>query len=204
MSKPQALSARSVLAEAKQESVRVAIAEHALEMFAERGYEATTVDEIARKAGIGRRTFFRYFESKDDVVLWRFDQFARGAVQLLRQRPAREPALTALERALTEASEFYNRNPAQTVKVLKLTEETRSLFAQQLLQQERWKGWFADELRARGRYPDGSVQPEITAAVGFEAMAQAVRRWVDAPALGLSTQIARGFSALRKITGARP
>jgi AcrR family transcriptional regulator len=199
MRKAQALAATPTLTEAKQESVRTTIGDHALKLFSERGYEATTVDDIARAAGIGRRTFFRYFDGKDDVVLWRFDQFARHVVALLTARPAKEPALTAMERALTEASEFYNRDPEQTLRVLKLTEETRSLLGQQLLQQDRWKAWFADVLRERGKHKDGSVQPDITGAIAFEAMAIAVRRWVDAPEAGLSAQIARCFAALRKV-----
>jgi AcrR family transcriptional regulator len=198
MSKPQALAGPSLL-EAKQESVRTTIGDHALRLFSERGYEATTVDDIAKAAGIGRRTFFRYFDSKDDVVLWRFDQFARHAVALLRARPSREPALSALERALTEASEFYNRDPEQTLGILKLTEETRSLLGQQLLQQDRWKSWFAEVLRERGRHAQGSLQPEITSAIALEAMALAVRNWVDAPEQGLSAQIARCYATLRKV-----
>jgi AcrR family transcriptional regulator len=192
-------SAAPSLQAAKQETVRSTIAEHAIPLFCERGYDRTTIDDLARAAGIGRRTFFRYFDTKDDVVLWRFDMFARHAVTLLRERPAREPALTALEHALTEASEFYNQQPEQTVRILRLTEETPSLYAQQLLQQDRWKGWFADVLRERGKFGEGSVQPEIAAAAGFEAMAIAVRRWVDAPAVGLSQQISRCFAALRKV-----
>ncbi|HEX5657393.1 MAG TPA: TetR family transcriptional regulator [Polyangiales bacterium] len=197
MSKSQAVATPSLL-EAKQESVRTTIGEHALRLFAERGYEASTVDDIARAAGIGRRTFFRYFDGKDAVVLWRFDQFARRAVALLRARPSREPGLTAMERALTEASEFYNQDPEQSLRILKLTEATRSLLAQQLLQQDRWKTWFAEVLRERGKHVEGSLQSDITAAVALEAMALAVRRWVDAPELGLSALIARCFAALRK------
>ncbi len=198
MPKVVALQIPSLL-EAKQASVRTAIAEHALRLFSERGYEATTVDDIARAAGIGRRTFFRYFDGKDAVVLWRFDQFARHALALLRERPSKEPALTALERALSEASEFYNRDPEQTVRVLKLVEETSSLLAQQLLQTYRWQSWFAELLRERGTHAEGSLQPEITAAVALEAMAQAVRRWVDAPELELGALIVRSFAALRKV-----
>jgi AcrR family transcriptional regulator len=199
MSKSPALATPSLL-EVKQESVRTTIGEHALRLFSLRGYEATTVDDVARAAGIGRRTFFRYFDGKDDVVLWRFEQFGRHAVARLRARPSREPALTAMERALTEASEFYYRDPEQTQRILKLTEQTRSLLAQQLLQQDRWKRWFAEVLRERGKYAESSLQPELTGAVAFEAMALAVRRWVDAPEHGLSAQIARCFAALRKVS----
>ena len=187
------------LVEAKQYSVRITIAVHAQRLFRERGYSATTIEDIAKAAGIGRRTFFRYFDTKDDVVLWRFDQFARHAVSLLEARPAHESMLTALERALTQASEFYNQDPEQTLFVLRLTEATPGLYAQQLLQQDRWKRWFAEGLRTREQCLPTALEPHIAATAGFEAMAIAVRRWGDEPAIGLTQHIARSFEALRAV-----
>jgi len=187
------------LIERKQESVREAIGGSASRLFLEKGFHAATIDDIAKAAGIGRRTFFRYFETKEDVVLWKFDQFARHVVTLIGTRPAREPALVALQRALTEASEFYNREPAEALALLKLTEATPSLYAQQLLQQDRWKGWFAEALRKRTRASVRSVLPELVAAVGLEATAIAVRRWVNAPGSDLSEQIAGCFAGLRRV-----
>lgn len=187
------------LVERKQESVREAIGAAASRLFLDQGFQAATIDDIAKAAGIGRRTFFRYFETKEDVVLWKFDQFARHVVTLIAARPAREQALVALQRALTEASEFYNQEPAQTLALLKLTEATPSLYAQQLMQQDRWKAWFAEALRKRTRASARSVVPELVAAVGLEATAIAVRRWVHVPGSNLSDLIAASFAGLRKI-----
>lgn len=187
------------LSERKQASVREAICACATDLFVERGFQETTIEEIARAAGIGRRTFFRYFKSKEDVVLWKFDQFARLSLELLAQRPAREPLLEALEAALTEASEFYNRQPEQTLAILRLTESTASLFAQQLLQQQNWKEWFAAALRTRGRAAQSSYAPELAASVSIEAMAIAVRRWLHDGRGELTGYIAASFSALRRV-----
>ncbi|MEY4513151.1 MAG: hypothetical protein RLZZ450_5273 [Pseudomonadota bacterium] len=191
------------LVERKQESVREAIGAAASRLFLDQGFQAATIDDIAKAAGIGRRTFFRYFETKEDVVLWKFDQFARHVVTLIAARPAREQALVALQRALTEASEFYNQDPAQTLALLKLTEATPSLYAQQLKQQDRWKTWFAEALRKRTRASARSLAPELVAAVGLEAAAIAVRRWVHQPGANLSDLIAASFVALRKILPAK-
>lgn len=189
------------LSERKQHSVREAICDCASRLFTAHGFQETTVDDIAREAGIGRRTFFRYFRSKEDVVLWKFDQFARCTVEQLALRPRREPGLTALELALTQASDFYNREPEQTRAILRLTEETPALFAQQLLQQQHWKGWFAAALRTRSRASERSLSPEIVASIAIEAMAIAVRRWLAAPKSALSEHISASFSALRRALG---
>jgi AcrR family transcriptional regulator len=175
------LPERRTLLAHKQASVRAAIGDQASRLFLEQGFQATTIEDIARAAGIGRRTFFRYFKTKEDVVLWKFDQFARCAVELIANRPARESALSALQGALSEASEFYNQEPAQTLAILKLTVATPSLYAQQLLQQDRWKCWFAEALRRRTRAAAHSLVPEVAAAIGLEAMTLAVRRWIMAP-----------------------
>lgn len=193
------LAPTKTLLQRKQESVREAICEQATRLFVERGFAETTVDDIARASGIGRRTFFRYFPSKEDVVLWKFDEFARCALALLAERPAREPSLTALESALVEASAFYNQQPEHTLAILELTEQTPSLHAQQLLQQQRWKLWFADALRARSRVAPRSIAPDLTAAVAIEAMHSAVRRWLRAPRADLNAQIRASFAALRKL-----
>ncbi|MDB4972703.1 MAG: Transcriptional regulator, TetR family [Myxococcaceae bacterium] len=194
-----ALPTPLTLFEQKQESVRHAICDQACKLLFEQGFHQTTIDDIAKAAGIGRRTFFRYFETKEDLVLWEFDQFARHTVYLLGKRPAKEAGLQALQRALTEASEFYNQQPTQTLSILQLVEATPSLYAQQLLQQERWKSWFAEGLRARTRASSRSVLPEMTAAVALEAMAIAVRRWVASPGTSLSDSITTSFGSLKKV-----
>jgi AcrR family transcriptional regulator len=187
------------LLETKQASVREAIGLCAAQLFLKRGFDETTVDDIAKAAAIGRRTFFRYFESKEDVVLWKFDQFAQHAVALLEVRPAREPAFRALQAALIAASEFYNLDPPTTVALLKMTAETPSLWAQQLMQRDRWKSWFATALRQRTRAARSSIMPELMASIGLEATAIAVYRWLADPSAELSALIEDTFSACGKV-----
>ena len=76
----------------------------ARELFAERGFEATTVEDIAAAAGIGRRTFFRYFASKTAVVWGDFD---RGLADLRSRLAAADPAQPLLD-ALRSAVLAFN------------------------------------------------------------------------------------------------
>jgi AcrR family transcriptional regulator len=76
----------------------------ALDQFVERGFAATTVDDIARAAGIARRTFFRYFASKNDVVWGDFDSLLGGLSGWLTDAPAATPTWVAIRDAIASSA----------------------------------------------------------------------------------------------------
>lgn len=85
--------------EVSRNAIRARVAEVAEEMFLDNGYEATTVDAIAAAAGMSQRTFFRYFASKDDLVLHNFEQLGDNLTTRLTARPPDESDWTALRRS---------------------------------------------------------------------------------------------------------
>jgi AcrR family transcriptional regulator len=96
------------LRERKKQKTRWAIQEHALRLFAEQGYEATTVDQIAAAAEISPSTFFRYFPTKEDLVIQ--DQYDDMIVEILRVAPAELGPVGALRWAAKAA--FESMSPA--------------------------------------------------------------------------------------------
>src|SRR3954467_1362276 len=85
--------------ERKKQRTREALIDTAFRLFQAKGFEATTVEEIADEVDISSRTFFRYFSSKEDVVLtFQEEQFAT-MMEELAARPASEPVMTALRNA---------------------------------------------------------------------------------------------------------
>lgn len=89
------------LRERKKLKTRLSIRREALRLFAEQGYDATSVDQIAAAAEVSPSTFFRYFPAKEDVVL--SDGYDRILGEALRNRPADEPIVDAVRAALTES-----------------------------------------------------------------------------------------------------
>ena len=87
-----------------REVVRDQLAETALELFEERGFEGTTVEDVAAAAGISSRTFYRYFGTKEDVLLGDLPGTAEAMRELLAERIPEDPPWTALHHAVRAAA----------------------------------------------------------------------------------------------------
>ncbi len=108
---------QSGLRERKKARTRASIREHALRLFREQGYHATTVEQIAAAAEVSPSTFFRYFPTKEDVVLQ--DDMDTRMVEALERQPAGLGPVTAVRAATREVFASYSRgrprpDPART------------------------------------------------------------------------------------------
>src|ERR1700740_1510997 len=89
-----------VLRDVTRHAVRDEVLRQAWQLFATQGFEATTVEQIADASGMSRRTFFRYFASKDELVVVTFVETGEKLGADLTERPAEETAWTALRATL--------------------------------------------------------------------------------------------------------
>src|SRR5258708_39352380 len=84
----------------KRQQTRERLTRAAMALFLERGFEATTLDDIAAAADISRRSFFHYFDSKEDVVFAWHEEITAALVAAIAARPASESMLAAAENAI--------------------------------------------------------------------------------------------------------
>src|SRR6202022_1872163 len=91
------------LRERKKQKTRDTIIKVALELFDERGYEHTTIAEIADAAEVAPRTIFAYFPSKEDILFYDLPELQERLARALRERPEGETALDALREFLLES-----------------------------------------------------------------------------------------------------
>lgn len=127
------------LREMTRQAVRSQLMNVAWDLFVQQGYDATTVDEIAAAAGMSQRSFFRYFATKEDVVLVKFEAVGELLAGVLADRPAQEDAWTALRHSFDVIVEAAERDPRYGLALLRITGQSAALRAGRLEQQMHWQ-----------------------------------------------------------------
>jgi AcrR family transcriptional regulator len=110
------------LRERKKARTRAAIREHALRLFRENGYQRTTVEQIAAAAEVSPSTFFRYFPTKEDVVLQ--DDMDTRMVEALERQPAGLSPLSAVRAAVRDAFASYTEADLEVIAETTLLSKT--------------------------------------------------------------------------------
>jgi AcrR family transcriptional regulator len=108
---------------------RAAIAEAALELFAERGFTATTVDDIAARADVAPRTFFRYFPTKESVLFHDMEIKLGMVRELLLARPLEEPAHMSVIEVCSALGEEFSSDHAKSQFICRLADEDPTLLS---------------------------------------------------------------------------
>lgn len=150
-------------------AVRDEVMRHAWRLIAAQGFEATTVDQIAEAAGMSRRTFFRYFTGKDELVLERLEESGDLICQALVDRPAGEAAWPALRRAFDEIVAVQEEHAGMARPLQVILRDEPALRATVTERRRRWVALLAPAVEPRlparrtRRGPDTRA-PALTAA----------------------------------------
>ncbi|WP_223290966.1 TetR family transcriptional regulator [Streptomyces avicenniae] len=162
----------------KRQLVARELTEAALQLLARKGFDAVTIDEIAAAAGVSRRTFFRHFASKEDVVV----QFLAGLGAAIRAelaaRPPAEPPSVALLHAVRVAVDACSGRAERALPVVRLILRTPPLLARFLEHQGQWRDDLAVELAERlGLDPATALYPPLAAGMALAAFHTVLVRW---------------------------
>ncbi len=157
MVEPPATSARS-LRSVTRASVRDHVAEQALRLFDEQGFEETTVEDIATAVGMSSRSFFRYFPAKEDVVLGDPTPFGQIVRDAAANRPADEPVWVVLRRAFEPVEANTAAATESGLRIMRVMMSTASLRAGNLEKHVAWAAMLEPVILARLDGPDDSVR----------------------------------------------
>lgn len=177
-SDPQPSSANDApgLRQRKRVRTKQMVQKEALRLFADKGYDQTTVDDIADAAAMSPRTFFRYFPSKEDVVLW--DEYDERPVQeTLRMRPGEHVLAQLILRVREVLADIYQKDPELLLTRIKLSftvPEIRARFLDsQLMVITPHLAQVADAIGV----PPDDLQLPVTLAGLYSAILVAMERW---------------------------
>ncbi len=175
-----------------------AIVAGALELFEERGFERTTIDQIAAAVDISRRTFFRYFADKEELFFAEDERLLQGIEDTLDGAPDGEPVLELARRATRALAASSVADPERRLARERLIAATPALQARRMAKTLRWERAIAARLVARGSTePEALLVPKVALAC-FQA---AYERWVRQPGQDLPGLVDESFAALAALTG---
>lgn len=168
------------LAERKRQLVRDELGSAALKLLAGQGFECTTIEQIVAAAGVSRRTFFRYFKSKEDVVIEFVGDVGECVQAELAARPAEEPPARAIRNALLVAVAAFSEHPEKSIALTRLTLGTPALRARYLHRQDELKTALAAVLAERsGAAAPGDLRAKVIVGMALVVFNIALARWAE-------------------------
>jgi mycofactocin system transcriptional regulator len=186
------------------------IAEVALELFGERGFEETTLDDIALAVGVSRRTILRYYESKNDIVWGTFSEHLDGLRAALEASDPRRPLMETLREAIVAFNDYGDEQlPALRVRMTLIT-EVPALQGHSMLRYADWCAVIAEFVAGRlGGQPEDHV-PQVIAGAALGTAMATYRHWIQNPSVDLIEEMRRALTLLaagfdpRALSASRP
>ncbi len=172
------------------------MARAALELFHRQGYDATTVDQIAAAVGVGRRTFFRYYGSKHDVVWGEFDAELDRLRARLADAPGDRPMMEVLREAVVSTNRFGAGETDELRIRIGLISSVPSLVAHSAVRYAAWCDVIAQFVAGRtGSAPD-DLGPQTVARAALGAAEAAFACWALRGDDELADELDRAFRML--------
>jgi len=175
-----------------------AIEQAAFRLFAERGFDATTLDAIAEEVGVGRRTLFRYYGSKNDIPWGQFDRTLEHFRQLLSAMPHDLPLHEAVHRGVVAFNEFPEDAQPPHRERMRLILQTPALQAHSVLRYGEWRAVIAEYVASRLDLQPDDLLPRAVGHVSLALALSAYEQWLASSDESLLDLLDAGMAALRR------
>lgn len=157
---------------------RVRLEKAALALFGERGYAQTTVAEIAARAGLTERTFFRYFSDKREVLFAGGDALGQQLSDAVDSAPSSLSPIDAVARAILSTADYFEERKHEARKRQAVVAENAELQERERIKLASLASALADGLRRRGA---GEPAARLAADMGMSVFRIALGRWIHEP-----------------------
>jgi mycofactocin system transcriptional regulator len=172
------------------------IEQAAFRLFAEQGFEATTVEAIAAEVGVSRRTLFRYYSSKNDIPWGQFDRTLDGFRQILAGMPTDLPLHEAVHRGVLAFNEFPEDSQPSHRDRMRLILRTPALQAHSVLRYAEWRAVIADYVADRRGLEADDLMPRTVGHVSLALALTAYEQWLESPDASLQTLLEAAMASL--------
>jgi AcrR family transcriptional regulator len=167
------------LREIKMGRTRRQIADHAFALFMTQGFESTTIEQIASAAEVGTRTLYRYYPTKESLIVDFVESSLGAAVDELRRQPDDTPLPHALYTMIETVLRVSREDTDRVLAVYRLAEQAPSVKARLAEQALRWRIAVADEVSRRtGGGEQAGLVAALTAANAMNIIDITMRTWV--------------------------
>jgi TetR/AcrR family transcriptional regulator, regulator of mycofactocin system len=167
-----------------------------LRLFSEIGFEDTTVERIAAAAGVSRRTFFRYFESKADVLWHAFDGEVRALRAALAEVPGDVPVMTAIRRAVVGVNRYGADDVPELRTRMSLIASVPALAASAAHHYDAWERAVSEFAAGRLGQPADSLYPLAIGRATLAVCRSAYDRWAERADADLTVYLDQALRAL--------
>ena len=169
----------------------------ALELFAERGYDRTTVADIAEAAGVTKRTFFRHYADKREVLFGGSETFRQSFVDGVSAVPSAATPMEALSQTLLAVAASFGDRADWSRRRHAVIDANPELRERELVKLASVAAAVAGVLRERGA---SALEAGLAADAGMAAFANAYGRWAATPGSDLPRLVQESLDALRSVT----
>jgi TetR/AcrR family transcriptional regulator, regulator of mycofactocin system len=177
-------------------TTHAAIEEAAFSLFEQQGFEATTLDDIAAALGIGRRTLFRYYPSKNDILWGQFDDSLRHFEEFLDAVPAEATVFEAIRRAIHHFNALDPSAVAQHRQRMRFLLTTPALLAHSELRYTAWRDVIARYVAKRTGLGPSDLLPVTAGRVSLALSLSAYEKWLDEEDASFPDLLDASFDAL--------
>jgi len=189
------------LREKRKRQLKRELSQHAIQLFTQKGFEETTIDEIVDPLAVSKRTFFRYFATKEDLVFAWYEELTGELVRALEARPKAEAPFESVCEALLSLLHYYDENPKWALTMTRLAKATPTLVGKSFEKRSIWERELAKALGKRlPNAPARELTARVTVAAALAAFTCGIDEWTDSRGkANIRACLDRAFSVVRSL-----
>jgi AcrR family transcriptional regulator len=185
----------------KKRELKDELSRQGMKLFMKNGFDQTTIEQIVDPLGVSKRTFFRYFPTKEDLLFAWYEELTGELVKSLLARPKDEAPFEAVCQALRSLLRFYDGDPKWASAMVHLSKQTPALVGKSYEKRSMWEAALATALVSRlPKAANRELRAKVIVGSAMAAFGYGVDAWSGATAKGdLRKHLDLAFSFAREL-----